>query len=193
VSDSSVHAGEHMNALKLSAYLDGRVPAAERERMEAHMAECAECRHQLVANRRLIRAVKRPGRKAMAVGMLIAASVAVLMVTPIVRERDTDGTTALRNAGGTPVMVAYGPIGETAAGKLLRFSWAPAADATIYRFTLAAAGGTPIWNASVNDTTVALPDSVKLRGGTAYVWVVDALLGTGVTRSTGLREFQLSP
>jgi anti-sigma factor RsiW len=188
-----MHAGEHMNDLELSAYLDGRVPAAERERMEAHMAECAECRRQVVASRRLIRAAKRPGRNVIVVGMLVAASVAVLMVTPIVRDREPDGTTPLRDAGGTPVMVAYGPIGETAAAKLLRFSWAPAADATIYRFTLAAAGGTPIWNASVNDTTVALPDSVKLRSGTAYVWVVDALLGTGVTRSTGLREFQLSP
>ena len=193
MSDSPTQAGEHMNELELSTYLDDRVDAVERERMEAHMAECADCRGRMVASRRLIRATMRPRRNVIAAGALIAAGVAALMVIPIARHRVTDDTPSIRDAGNTPTLVAYGPIGETTASTPLRFSWAPAPDATIYRFTLAAAGGTTIWKASLADTTLALPDSVKLREGAGYVWVVDALLGTGVTRSTGLREFQLSP
>ena len=37
----------------MSAYLDGELPAPARGRMEAHLAECAECR-RLIASLKLV-------------------------------------------------------------------------------------------------------------------------------------------
>jgi anti-sigma factor RsiW len=177
--------------LALSAYLDGRLPAAEREHIEAHLAECYDCRHAVVDSGRLLRA-SRQRRGVLAVGALAAAGIIALAFVPVMRGPTTE-TGSMRDGSATPTLVAYGPTGETPASGPLRFSWAPVAGATIYRLTLAAAGGTPVWNASATDTSVALPDSIRLTRGARYLWNVDALLGTGDTRSTGFREFMLSP
>lgn len=182
-----------MNDLDLSAYIDDRLPAAQRDLVEAHLAECAACRENMLSSRRLIRASRRPRRNLIAVGALIAAGVVTFMILPALPDGASRGASTMRDAGDTPALVAYGPSGETPPAKPLRASWAPAPGATLYRFTLATADGAPIWNASVTDTSLAIPDSVTLRNDTRYVWMVDALLGTGATRSTGLREFQLSP
>ena len=38
--------GEHLRDLEMAAYLDRRLSEPDRERAEAHLAECAECRRE---------------------------------------------------------------------------------------------------------------------------------------------------
>src|SRR5713226_1960435 len=45
----------HVDDGLLHAYLDGELPASEAERLQAHIAECAECRARLEEERALIR------------------------------------------------------------------------------------------------------------------------------------------
>jgi len=58
-----------------------------------------------------------------------------------------------------------------------------------YRFTVTGSDGVAVWFRSGTDTVITLPDSIVLRPGQTYLWVADALLADGATRSTGMREF----
>lgn len=49
----------HADEGTLHAYLDGELPAAERARLEAHLAECATCRDRLTEERGLIERADR--------------------------------------------------------------------------------------------------------------------------------------
>src|SRR3712207_4405663 len=44
----------HLPAADFAAYLDGRLDAADRARAEAHLADCDECRRELVEIRALL-------------------------------------------------------------------------------------------------------------------------------------------
>jgi hypothetical protein len=180
-----------MTDLELAAYLDRRLSAAERERTEAHLAGCASCREELAQSYQLRQRLRRPGR--LAVGALVAVAAAIFLVIrtgmvlgpapadePVVRSDDA------------PAIVAYAPVGETSSSSL-RFVWGAQARATSYRLTVSRADGTTIWSRSSVDTAVSLPDSVSLRTGERYLWVADALLDDGGTRSTGLHQFRVAP
>jgi hypothetical protein len=177
-----------MNELEIAAYLDRRLSGAERERAESHLAGCPECRTEVIEADRLLRRMRRP-RVFLIMGMAAAAAAVILLVGPgLLRHRAVTPDSLVRDGGQTPPIVAYGPIGEVASAPL-RFVWAAEPGATTYRLTIAKADGNPVWSHSGGDTVVALPDSVVLTPGIRYLWVTDALLEGGSSRSTGLREF----
>src|SRR4051812_11821590 len=70
---------EHLSVEEVSAYLDGALLDADRERIQAHLADCPECREEVVELSRLIRTSRtRPMLRWMAtVG--VAASLALIV------------------------------------------------------------------------------------------------------------------
>lgn len=180
---------DHMNEFDIAAYLDRRVTVAERERIEGHLAGCDECRQEIAQSYRLIKRIGRPRRMLLTGSLLAVAAALVLMVRPTLLTPGVEVTPGgMRDAGSGSGLVAYGPSGESPLASL-RFVWSAAPGATTYRLTVSHSDGVPVWSGSAADTAVTLPDSVALRAGDTYFWVVDALLGDGSTRSTGLREF----
>ena len=181
-----------MNDLELAAYLDRRLSGPERERVESHLAGCPECRSELIEARQLLRQSRRPRRR-MVGGLLAAAAALILVVRPAMETRSPAGASSpMRAAPDAEVMVAYGPVGESSSASPT-FAWGAESGASTYRLTLTTGEGTTVWSVSSADTLVALSDSVQLRQGERYLWVVDALLDDGTTRSTGLREFRVGP
>jgi len=177
-----------MNELEIAAYLDRRLSGVERERVESHLAGCAECREELVETHKLLRRARRP-RVLFIMGAAAAAAALTLLVGPGLLQRPTvTADSLLRHDDSPATLVAHGPLGEVRPGPL-RFVWASEPRATTYRLTVAQADGQPVWTRSGSDTAVALPDSVSLTPGGRYLWVADALLDDGGSRSTGLREF----
>lgn len=75
----------------------------------------------------------------------------------------------------------------------LRFVWRSAGPAATYRLTLTDPSGAPVWTSSAPDTAVVLAETVKLEGGRAYFWYVDALLPDGRSATTGVQQFRTSP
>jgi hypothetical protein len=171
-----------MNEFELAAYVDHRLGAAERARVEHHLADCAECRQEVVAVGGLLRRAARPRRWILATALLASAAGLLVILRP-------EGGEPLRATPVVQQLMAYGPVGETPLARV-RFVWAAVRGATSYRLTLTSHDGAPLWSVSLADTTVALPDSVRLLPERGYFWVADALLDDGSSRSTGLREFR---
>src|SRR3954454_18237479 len=132
-------AGEHMNDTELAAYLDRRLTGPERERIESHLAGCAECRHDLLETRQLMRRARRPRTLAIG-GFLAAAAALVLVIRPTVEHQRPGAGPLVRASAEVGAIVAYGPIGEISAGPPI-FAWAPEPGARSYRLTLTTGGG----------------------------------------------------
>ncbi len=75
-------------------------------------------------------------------------------------------------------------------GAPVAFVWRPSGASDIYRFSLLAEGGEPIWSAETADTTVSLPAGVTLKPGRTYFWRVDAI-ADGVVLTTGARRLEV--
>ena len=183
--------GGHMDEWQIAAYLDRRLPAGERERAEAHLASCSDCRDELVQAHRVLSTVRRRRGLTVAISVLAGAALVVIVVRATPRGGSAAGAapSALRGTGDAPSLLAHGPEGDTPLASL-RFTWGRAPATASYRLTLTNADGLPIWTASSTDTVMTLPDSVALQPGGRYFWFVDALLMDGATRSTGPREFR---
>jgi len=180
-----------VNDLQVAAYLDRGLSAAERDQIEAHLAECAECRRHVLDTDELMQRVRRPKRLVIGSTVVAAAAAAALIIVAVPSFRRSDGALEnplYRDAAASSSLIAYGPAGESRVGSL-RFVWSPAHRAMSYRLTVSRADGATVWTQSGRDTVAALPDSVTLRVGDRYFWVSDALLADGRSRSTGLREF----
>lgn len=186
MSSPSHEGGNHLTDADIAAYLDRTLTGTERDRVEDHLAACPECRQHLLETKELLERVRRPRK--MLIGGAVAAAAAVVFLVIRPDAGTTDQRALMRDEGTTAYLVAYGPIGA-AARNGLRFVWSEAPAAQSYRLTVGRMDAGPIWSSSGTDTVDVLPDSVILRANERYYWVVDALLGDGSTRSTGLREF----
>lgn len=190
MSDSTVPSEYHVTDLEIATYLDRRLPPEQLDRVEAHLAECPDCRDELLAARGLIRRVRRP-RKLAALAA-VAATAAIVLLLPILVPRDAPAPQPqLRSPVQPPPLTAYGPVGETGT-RVPTFVWAAVPGAASYRLTVTQEGGESVWSANGTDTARTLPDSVALHSGASYWWVADALIANGTTRSTGLRGFRIS-
>ena len=191
----------HSSASDISAYLDRTLSAGDRTRVEAHLADCSECRQEVVELSRLLRS--RPARHSIgrwAVAAGIAATLAIIVGLPSgpdappvqppeVVERGLRAEEGLK-------LSAWGPTrGVSVRRDSLVLAWKPNASGSgpQYHLTLSNAEGSILWTASTPDTMLMPPPSLILPGGRTYYWYTDALLPDGRSLSTGVQEFRLVP
>jgi len=180
-----------MTELEIASYLDRGMATADRERVENHMVDCAECRENVTEAEQLIRKVRRPRHFARFAGLAAIAAAALVVFAPQLKRETQPPDRVTRDAAAPSALAVYEPA-ESVANQPARFVWAAAPGATSYRITLSAADGTTVWSATINDTTATLPASVILEREIKYVWFVDANLPDGSAQSTGLRELIVS-
>ena len=180
--------------MDIAAYVDRRLSGEARDRIESHLADCAECRAVATRSRDVLHRRSRSRHFLMGAGALAAAAAAlvVFVVQPAGRGSDTETGPTFRSAGSETALAAYRPLGVVAREQRT-FAWGSVRNAASYRLTVSHADGAALFTASLSDTTAELPDSVVIRTGQRHVWVVDALLMDGTVRSTGFREFELTP
>ena len=212
---------EHLSASEIAGYLDGDLPAGDRRTAEAHLDACTSCRAELAAVGRLAhewdaapaaaaRAAAadpqrpRPHRRwprAATLGVLAAGLAGVLVARRApdpAGQPSSEGVAAVERGTSQPTP-APAPSGEievvaptdTIAAASARFTWRPA-RADVYRLTLSADDGAPLWTGETTDTTLALPADVPLRAGARYFWHVDGI-ADGIAVSTGARLLHVRP
>jgi len=195
----------HLRDDVLAAYLDRALGTSARAVADAHLAACASCRDELVVLSALARSTSTPRRLLRVGGPLAAVAAGVLIVymgtgnpaaragAPGDRLRET---TSVANPGSARLSAVTPLDGESISSDPARhttFTWRRASPDAAYRLTVTDEGGSVRWAPETGDTTINLPDSVRLERGQTYYWYVDALGGDGRTRASSPRRLRIAP
>jgi hypothetical protein len=183
----------HLSAGQLAGFLDRTVATSERKAIKAHLAECDQCRHELIEVGRLARGPRQ--RRWIAwvpAGVAAAAAVAFLLL----RSPGEPRSDTLRGTGpdGVSPIAAVAPaLDAVITPDSLVFVWHAAAPDAQYRVRLTDQLGNVVWSVSQAETTAVLPRSVVLEPNRSYFWYVDALFPDGHSGTTGARHIQTAP
>lgn len=164
----------HLSVEDVALHLDGVLSRAEQARIEQHLADCDECRTELIALSRVLRSRPRRRRWVVPVGAAAAAAVALLLIGPRLSEAPSLPPPGSREpeVSVTPAPIPIAPRGATAAP--IRLIWTRVAHAERYRLTVFDSTGSVIWESQTTDTSVALPGTTRLQPRVAYFWEVEA-------------------
>lgn len=184
-------ATEHLAASEIAACVDGTLAGDERARVHAHLAECADCRAEVVEVTHVVRtapAVRRSTRRFW-IPAAAAAAVVLLWVAPRMRhepvkEIHRDQPTV---SAAAPRPVA--PVGRVESATTL--VWSRVSDADRYRVTLFDTDGRVVYETQSADTLAALPRSIVLAPEETYLWKVEARTGWNRWEPSDLVEFTL--
>ena len=89
------------------------------------------------------------------------------------------GTDVDQLRGPSVAIPLYAPAETALADSARVFLWSGNPDATQYLFELSTAGGNALFSATTTDSSLALPDSVRLAPGASYFWYVRATTPQG--------------
>jgi anti-sigma factor RsiW len=184
--------GPHLEVEQVVAYLENRLPAPERRRVQAHLADCAECASELVEVSRL-RRPPRPMMRWLGPAAVAAAVVAVALVGPWHLRQATGPTVPPVRGGGGVTVDAVAPAEGAVVSGAPKFTWRSMPGATSYRITVSRADGDSVWTATVTDTTARAPTTSAFDGSTSYYWYVDVLLADGRSIAGTAHEFRVRP
>jgi anti-sigma factor RsiW len=181
----------HLDPADLAGFVDGLLPAADRARIESHVADCDECRAEIVAVARL---VAKPARRRVwyipAAAVAAAAALMLVMLRPAPDDRRAP-VTREPMISATVAPSALAPRGVTSAAKTLVWTSVPHAD--VYRITLFDDAGRSLWETQTADTVAAIPATIPLLAHASYFWKVEAQTGWNRWVASDLIEFSIGP
>ena len=189
---------EHPTAEDVAAYLSGTLTPGDQAAVEEHLAECRECRGQVVAARRLLRTHKVPNRR---IWLVPAAAAAVLLLAVFFRapgfqpgpEPVRSGQGTASGEAGSRIAVLAPADGDSLAVGSITFVWRGQSGKPLFQFTLTDGSGRAVWTGATTDTTLTLPRAVSLDRGRTYFWTVDALSADGRSLTTRNHRFSTRP
>ena len=192
----STHTDDHLSDAEIAAYIDGAMSEAERARAESHLSMCDECRLETVTSSDAVASappVKARSRTASRwIGVAAAAGLLVVAASVLTRNA-ADREIVRADSAGIPTQRAtvtvVTPLDGATIGRDHRLVWRSFGTDATYRFTIADSSAQPLYSATVQDTSVAIPPSVQSRSGDKFFWYVDAIGADGLTASSGLKSF----
>jgi anti-sigma factor RsiW len=188
----------HLSNEELAAYLDRRLDAATMARVESHMANCRDCRADLVEVRALL-APEVTGASARRISRFagprpwLAAAIVLIALAPLIHRavRSRGDADRVRASLSRPAVEVIAPRRYSGGAPGLVFTWRAVAGASAYRLTIADSAGVPLVTRMTSDTTSAVPLGDRIQLGHAYLWYVDCLTRDGRTVSSGIRAISL--
>jgi len=178
----------HLTAMDVAAYVDNGLEAAARARVRSHVAECDECRGEVIAVARLARTGSRYRWKTLV--PLAAAAALVLYFAPW---RASDSTAPVLREPGVTTIVAPTPIAPRGAVKALpALTWSSVPLADRYEVTLFDEDGSVLLETQTEDTTAVVAPTVRIVVGVPHYWKVAARTEQGRWVASDLTSFTLS-
>lgn len=193
---------KHLTEHQVAGFLDQALPPDERRLVEEHLEACADCRREMVALHRTLAELPsgsrtRWSRRWWISGVAAAAAVLALLLVPRAwvhpgAPTSTVRTPAVDGEREAPIPIVA-PEDDVAmrAPRSLEFTWHPV-SADLYRVTLLADDGQPIWSTEVTDTSAPIGPGVALQAGHDYFWRVDAI-ANGIVASSGIHRITIVP
>lgn len=157
---------------RLAALVERRGPEPERLATLDHAAGCAACLREL----ELLRALRVgiPALRAWRLPAAIAASVLIVLAGAVV------GVRMLRRGAADVVRDAASPgIALVTSAPARTLAWHPVPHVLAYDVEVTTEGGDLVLARSTGDTTLALPDSLRLDPQVHYLWWVRARRSDG--------------
>jgi hypothetical protein len=183
----------HLEAGEVARYLAKTLSPADRETVEHHLADCAECTAELVAVSRLHRARRAPVRRVAAVAAAAAVVAGIVLLGPGIMPRHPSSAPQIRGAESQPAVRVVLP----ADGAVLRaapdFTWRAVPGATAYRVSVSRASGDSVWATTTSDTNLRGSAHVARAGSGLYYWYVDVLLEDARSIAGPVHEFRIEP
>ena len=185
----------HFEPEIVAAYSEHRLNPGERSRVEEHLAECAICREEILAVRRIVHArLASPWRRppywaaaAAVVLLMVGGASAWHRLRPDGRAGFPPDRSLLAPANGLETLSPEAD-GSVAPGSGTRFVWSARGGGSTFRVTVLDERGVLLWSEETGDTAVAMPPGILDRGA-AYFWYVDALATDGRSLTSGPRRF----
>ncbi|HEX6533125.1 MAG TPA: hypothetical protein VF041_00925 [Gemmatimonadaceae bacterium] len=140
-----------------------------------HAMSCPECRRELELLRAVSAGAPEQRRWRVSAPLALAASFLIVVAGGVIalRSMRAPGGDVMRGGGNGVALIAPSPDAPRVLG------WHAVPGAISYVVEVLTSGGRVVAQAKTTDTTMALPDSVALTGGTHYLWWVRARRGDG--------------
>jgi hypothetical protein len=165
---------DDVSAERLRRLVEAEGNESERLRTLDVALSTAEGRRELEIAWAGARAARPPRRTwqryAVAASLIFVAGSSALWL----RQRDA-GLSSVMRASESPVTLVA-PLGEVREGRATQFVWRPVGKAERYLVVVVDTAGTELFASETRDTALALPDTVRLAPGRAYLWWVQARL-----------------
>ena len=180
----------HHDVMDVAAYADGTMSPGARAKFESHLADCELCRREVlevVAIQRSAPPVHR--RLLLRLGALAAAATLLFVLLPTRPSSTPDDTHRDPAVTVTVAPVAIEPFGQVA--DVESITWSSVPESARYRVQLFDAKGSVVWEGEANDTSILLPNTVRLVSGEKYFWSVRAKTGWDRWVESALTEFTI--
>src|SRR5690349_3303277 len=188
-------APRHPSTEQLAAFLERRLRGSERQVVIEHLADCAECRHDVTTTSRVLssaRAFRRRRFIQPIVGVMAASLVVTLVSRLLTSPADRTGEERLQRVNEpdaiSPIVVVF-PSNGAASGRNTVLMWRADAPSALYKVAVLDSAGSVKWSERTTDTSVVIPDTVRLSAGATYYWTVDALRQDGHATTSGAHWF----
>lgn len=188
----------HMHPDQVAAYLDGTLQADEVAQVEAHLAECAECRRETAGVEQILAAhAPRVRTRVVTALTVVAAVVAALLLLPIgswfpVSDDDPVRTGPAVESEGLARLEPLRPSIDLVDGNVrVTLRWVGGEENLSYRVTLSAGTGRTLWTGETTDTEMLIPPDVTLASGRPFFWYVDVTLANGEAATTGIQSLSI--
>lgn len=180
--DRRVDTPDCLDELTIADFAEGRLTPEARAPVVTHLLTCAHCRSVVKAAGGLVAeggvataALAPPARwRRWSLPVSLAAAAALVLLLWPQSTDDAESTPGLREPTVTST-VAPVPIAPRASvARVDRLVWSSVPGAERYRLRLYDGEGSVLWTVETADTSVGLPDSVRLTPGVSYFWRVEA-------------------
>jgi len=172
----------HVSVDDIAAMIERRLPANRRAAVEAHLAECAECRREFVDASTVVGSPSPRSTNWMRWVPLVAAAAVVIAAAPLLLHR---GASPARDneRSATPAATSISTVVPESESRVasdsVTFAWHAVPGVATYTLFVTDSVGTLVFSEKTTDTTIATSTKLHLLAGAPYYWYVDALTSDG--------------
>jgi predicted anti-sigma-YlaC factor YlaD len=187
---------EHLTAEIIAAYADGELAGEERVAADEHLARCTPCRRELAAVSDLLASAPQARRRrswpVLAAGLAAAALAFVFLPRAFMPPPHRATERAVEPNASWIEIVAPVDNGIIGPGGRTTIVWRRVDRSTTYRVTVSDTTGATRLVTETVDTSLVVPDSVRLEAGSRFYLTVDALRSDGWPVRSHLRTFNVA-
>lgn len=184
----------HLSVDDIAAMIEGRLPSSRRAAVEAHLAECAECRAEFVDASTVVSSAPEKSASRMRWVPVAAAAAVVIAAMPIIlSRRGSAARDSERSAtpAATSITTLTPAVDSRSSSDSVVFAWHAIPGVATYNVFVTDSAGALVYSTKTADTLITPAATLRLSPGSQYYWYVDALRSDGSSISSPPISFSI--